>query len=370
MSTTPQKTASKSNSSEAPVLKKSTPAPDKPALIAEELEIMLHTAFVNARARRHEFITVEHLLYGLADAPTSREALIACGADVEELKSRLSVFIDENTPVVDTKDDVDTQPTLGFQRVIQRAIMQVQSVELKRRQVGTGDTLLGIYGERDSHACYYLQQQGVSRLDMVNFLTHGIRKEQISAVKRVELSDIADKEKAGRDFHSFVVEATQTLVQPSKRESERPKLFISYSHVDTICLDRLLVHLKPLERANTVVCWSDKRLRTGDKWKTELERNLDEAVIAILLVSADFLASDFIVNNELPPLLVKADAKGLRILPVILKPCGFRRDSILSTFQSANDPTAPLLGLSPMEQEAIYDKIADEVAREIASRRV
>nr|WP_240788760.1 toll/interleukin-1 receptor domain-containing protein [Ramlibacter henchirensis] len=154
------------------------------------------------------------------------------------------------------------------------------------------------------------------------------------------------------------------------KRNERPKLFISYSHVDTQCVERLLVHLKPLERANTVVCWSDKRLRTGDKWKAEIEQNLNEAVIAVLLISADFLASDFIVNNELPPLLVKADSNGLRILPVIVKPCGFRRDPILSTFQAANDPATPLLGMTPIEQEALYDKIADEVAKEIANRRV
>lgn len=91
---------------------------------------------------------------------------------------------------------------------------------------------------------------------------------------------------------------------------------------------------------------------------------------AILLVSADFLASDFIVNNELPPLLIKADSNGLRILPVILKPCGFLRDPVLSTFQCANDPASPLLGMSTIDQEGVYDKIAEEVAIAISNRRV
>jgi hypothetical protein len=87
-----------------------------------------------------------------------------------------------------------------------------------------------------------------------------------------------------------------------------------------------------------------------------------------LLVSADFLASDFIVNNELPPLLMSAEARGLRILPVVLKPCGFHRDPVLSNFQSINNPAAPLLGLAHIEQEAIYSRIADEVAEEIHLR--
>jgi len=330
---------------------------------------MLRLAFVNARKSRHAVITVEHLLYGLAEAPASRDTLIACGADVDDLKSKLSVFIDENTPAGDPQGEVDTQPTIGFQRVIQRAIMHVQSSERSKKQVGSSDVLLSIFGEKDSHAVYYLHQQGITRLDLVNLVHKGVKRNQESLRSLVELSEIYDQEKAGREFFSFVSEAANTLVVPSKKESERPKLFISYSHVDTACLDRLLVHLKPLERLNTVVCWSDKRLRTGDKWRSELEKNLNDAVIAILLISADFLASDFIVNNELPPLLVKADAKGLRILPVVLKPCGFRRDPILSTFQSANDPATPLLGLSAMEQEAIYDQIADEVAKEVASKR-
>jgi hypothetical protein len=196
----------------------------------------------------------------------------------------------------------------------------------------------------------------------LNFLSGGTTKVESQAGER-------ETERVNRGVATILIEAAQPFVTADVKRSDRPKLFISYSHVDTPCVDRLLVHLKPLERANTIICWSDKRLRTGDKWKAEIEQNLDEAVIAVLLISADFLASDFIVNNELPPLLIKADAKGLKILPVILKPCGFRRDPVLSTFQSANDPATPLLGMTLIEQEAVYDKIAEEVAREISARR-
>jgi hypothetical protein len=345
----------------------------KDELIAPELEAVLHIAFVGARQRRHGFVTVEHLLLGLLDAPAAKETLLACGADTTDLASKLSVFIDENTPTVDGKAEVDTQPTLGFQRIIQRAIMHVMSsapdypeAEGEKRQVGSNDVLVSLFGEKDSHAVYYLRQQGVTRVDVVGYLADGTSKghSQKSQTSPAEKTDIA-----GRDFFSLVAEASTPFARSQSKSSDRPKLFISYSHVDTACLDRLLVHLKPLERSNSIICWSDKRIRTGDKWRSELEDNLEEAVIAVLLISADFLASDFIINNELPPLLVKADANGLRILPVILKPCGFRRDPVLSAFQSANDPMTPLLGMSQMDQEALYDKIADEVSREIALRR-
>jgi TIR domain/Clp amino terminal domain, pathogenicity island component len=326
-----------------PVSSRESPPAKVSNIISSELEVLLSTAFINARERRHEFVTVEHLLYELADADLSSISLRACGVDIESLKSKLSIYIDENTPIVDTKGDVDTQPTLGFQRVVQRAIMHVQSTTpFGKEKVGSNDILLAIFGESQSHAVYCLLTQGVTRADVVNYVLHGLKKARSSAKEKNEAKETVTSERASREFRSFVADATQTLSTPNLGDGKRPKLFISYSHVDTACLDRLLVHLKPLERANTVVCWSDRRLRTGDKWKIELEKNLSDSVIAILLVSADFLASDFIVNNELPPLLIKADSRGLRILPVILKPCGFRRDPILSTFQSANDPAAPL----------------------------
>lgn len=365
MSATPRKPAAKKETrTQSQSAQKET---ESSILIDGELESMLHLAFINAREQRHEFITVEHLFFGLLDVRSTRETLAACGANVDELKSKVSLFLDENTPIVEGGGEVDTQPTLGFQRVIQRAILRVQS-EVQGRKVNCNDVLIALFGEKDSHAVYYLHQQGIARLDVVNFLAHGIRKNTGVTPKNRPVSEVADQ-LAGREFVSLVSEVARPFVAAADRAVSSPKLFISYSHVDAPCLERLLIHLKPLERNNTIVCWSDKRIRTGDKWKAEIEANLNDAVIAILLVSADFLASDFVVNNELPPLLIKADSKGLRILPVILKPCGFRRDPILSTFQSANDPATPLLGMTAMEQEALYDRIAEEVAKEITSRR-
>ncbi|MDZ4074589.1 MAG: AAA family ATPase, partial [Hylemonella sp.] len=145
-------------------------------MIAQELEVSLHMAFVEARQQRHEFITVEHLLLALLDNPSAAEVLRACAANIDDLRKSLSNFIKDNTPQVAGTDDVDTQPTLGFQRVIQRAIMHVQSTGSGKKEVTGANVLVAIFGEKDSHAVYYLHQQGVTRLDVVNFIAHGIKK--------------------------------------------------------------------------------------------------------------------------------------------------------------------------------------------------
>ena len=145
-------------------------------MIAQELEVSLHMAFVEARQQRHEFITVEHLLLALLDNPSAAEVLRACAANIEDLRKSLAAFIKENTPTVGGDDEVDTQPTLGFQRVIQRAIMHVQSTGSGKKEVTGANVLVATFGEKDSHAVYYLHQQGVTRLDVVNFIAHGIKK--------------------------------------------------------------------------------------------------------------------------------------------------------------------------------------------------
>jgi TIR domain len=143
--------------------------------------------------------------------------------------------------------------------------------------------------------------------------------------------------------------------------AKRPKVFISYSHSDGEYLDRLLVHLKPLEKEGLIELWVDTRLRAGDKWRKEIEKALHRATVVILLVSADFLASDFITDDELPPLLRNAEERGTRVIPIIVKPCRFTRDKNLRHFQSVNDPKHALVLLSGGEQERIYDQVAAEV---------
>jgi len=147
-------------------------------MIAQELEVSLHMAFVEARQQRHEFITVEHLLMALLDNPSAAEVLRACSANIDDLRKSLAQFIKDNTPTVGGTDEVDTQPTLGFQRVIQRAIMHVQSTGSGKKEVTGANVLVAIFGEKDSHAVYYLHQQGVTRLDVVNYIAHGIKKSE------------------------------------------------------------------------------------------------------------------------------------------------------------------------------------------------
>ena len=145
-------------------------------MIAQELEVSLHLAFVEARQKRHEFITVEHLLLIMLDNASAAQVLRACGVNIEELRQTLTEFITSHTPVASGDHEVDTQPTVGFQRVIQRAILHVQSTN--KKEVTGANILVALFGEKDSHAVYFLTQRNVSRLDVVNYIAHGIDKSQ------------------------------------------------------------------------------------------------------------------------------------------------------------------------------------------------
>ncbi|HUM90674.1 MAG TPA: ATP-dependent Clp protease ATP-binding subunit ClpA [Candidatus Competibacter sp.] len=143
-------------------------------MLSKDLEFSINLAFREARDRRHEFMTVEHLLLALLDNPAAAEVLRACGARLDKLKRDLQIFIRDNTPVLSADDPRETQPTLGFQRVLQRAVLHVQSSGNK--EVTGANVLVAIFGEQESHAVFLLKQQEVSRLDVVNFISHGISK--------------------------------------------------------------------------------------------------------------------------------------------------------------------------------------------------
>ena len=190
-------------------------------MIAQELEVSLHMAFVEARQQRHEFITVEHLLLALLDNPSAAEVLRACNANIEELRKQLTTFIKDNTPTVAGTDEVDTQPTLGFQRVIQRAIMHVQSTGNGKKEVTGANVLVAIFGEKDSHAVYYLHQQGITRLDVVNYIAHGIRKgDQPEPAKAsdgaAEQEEGGAGEARGNEKASVLEQFTQNLNQAAR----------------------------------------------------------------------------------------------------------------------------------------------------------
>jgi ATP-dependent Clp protease ATP-binding subunit ClpA len=180
-------------------------------MIAQELEVSLHMAFVEARQARHEFITVEHLLLALLDNPSAAEVLRACACNIEDLRKNLQNFIADNTPILPPNSEADTQPTLGFQRVIQRAIMHVQSTSNGKKEVTGANVLVAIFGEKDSHAVYYLHQQGVTRLDVVNFISHGITKsgQADEKAKPAGGEEAADAE--GKEQPSPLEQYTQNL---------------------------------------------------------------------------------------------------------------------------------------------------------------
>ncbi|NJN47223.1 MAG: AAA family ATPase, partial [Candidatus Competibacteraceae bacterium] len=143
-------------------------------MLSKDLEFSINLAFKEARDRRHEFMTVEHLLLALLDNPSAAEVLRACGGNLDRLRRELQTFIRESTPILSTGDPRETQPTLGFQRVLQRAVLHVQSSGNK--EVTGANVLVAIFGEQESQAVYCLKQQDVSRLDVVNYISHGISK--------------------------------------------------------------------------------------------------------------------------------------------------------------------------------------------------
>lgn len=143
--------------------------------------------------------------------------------------------------------------------------------------------------------------------------------------------------------------------------ADRNRVFISYSHMDAEHLKRLRVHLRPLERDHIIEVWDDTQISPGASWRDAISDALSSAQVAILLISADFLASDFIMDNELPPLLEAASSAGTTVLCVPVNPSRFNRTPQLSQFQAVNDPNRPLSVLPFAEQEAVWVRVADAV---------
>src|SRR5207247_212331 len=213
-------------------------------MIAQELEVSLHMAFVEARQKQHEFITVEHLLLAMLDNPSAAEVLKACGVDLEELRSVLTDFISEHTPRLAAHSDADTQPTQGFQRVIQRAILHVQSSG--KKEVTGANVLVAIFGEKESHAVYFLNQRGVTSLDVVNYIAHGVGKTAIAEglARRLNEGDIPE---LLREFQVYSLDMgallagtkyrgdfEQRLKAVLKQLAENPKSILFIDEIHTI----------------------------------------------------------------------------------------------------------------------------------------
>jgi ATP-dependent Clp protease ATP-binding subunit ClpA len=184
-------------------------------MIAQELEQTLQKTFVEARAARHEFVTTEHLLLALTENASAARVLNACAANVDDLRTNLAAFVKDNTPHVPGSEEVDTQPTMGFQRVMQRAMMHVQSAG-KTKEVHGENVLVALFGEKESHAVYFMHQQGVTRLDTVNFIAHGIAKaKEEEAVAAGNEAEEPKKEAKKADKNDPLSQFTQNLNQLS-----------------------------------------------------------------------------------------------------------------------------------------------------------
>ncbi|MEZ9231163.1 ATP-dependent Clp protease ATP-binding subunit ClpA [Vibrio amylolyticus] len=205
-------------------------------MLNKELETSLNGAFARARDKRHEFMTVEHLLLALLENDAAKEALSACQADLDALRQELDIFIDQTTPLIPENDETrETQPTLSFQRVLQRAVFHVQSSG--RSEVTGANVLVAIFSEQESHAAYLLKKNDISRLDIVNFISHGITKSSSS-------NDDSSSE-------SFGQEASEEQGSEERLESFATNLnqVAKQGHIDP-----LIGRDKELERTIQVLC--------------------------------------------------------------------------------------------------------------------
>ena len=273
-------------------------------MLSSELEFCLNEAFQNAQERRHEFMTVEHLLLALLDIPRVHEILKACDADVTELRRQLTEFIDEATPLMAGDDEGDVQPTLGFQRVLQRAVFHVQSSG--KKEVTGSNVLVAIFSEKQSQAVYFLGLQNVSRLDVVNYISHGMPQvpgdasdaEQESAVESDAEAESSALDKYATNLNQQAIEGRidpligreveiERTVQILCRRRKNNPLYVGEAGVGKTALAEGLARLIVEERVpdilldSTIFALDMGTLIAGTKYRGDFEKRL-KAVIAEL----------------------------------------------------------------------------------------
>lgn len=183
-------------------------------MLSKELEITLNTAFKNAHDKRHEFITVEHLLLALLDNASAEAVMIACGCNIKLLRGQLTQFIEETISLIPAGIQRETQPTLGFQRVLQRAVFHVQASD--KKEVTGANLFVALFSEQDSHAVYLLNKQDISRLDVVNYLAHGISKldnDNTQGDARPSESGTAELENTGSPLDKYATNLNEEALQ-------------------------------------------------------------------------------------------------------------------------------------------------------------
>ena len=273
-------------------------------MLSSELEFCLNEAFQNAQERRHEFMTVEHLLLALLDIPKVHEILKACDADVGELRRQLVEFIDEATPLMAPDEDGDVQPTLGFQRVLQRAVFHVQSSG--KKEVTGSNVLVAIFSEKQSQAVYFLGLQNVTRLDVVNFISHGMpqvpgesgEEQQEASLDGEGQSDSSALEKYAANLNQLAIDGKidpligreveiERTVQILCRRRKNNPLYVGEAGVGKTALAEGLARMIVEERVpdvllgSTIFALDMGSLIAGTKYRGDFEKRL-KAVIAEL----------------------------------------------------------------------------------------
>jgi len=280
-------------------------------MIAQELEVSLHMAFMDARQKRHELITVEHLLLAMLDNPSASEVLKACGASLDKLRTDISDHIEEHTPIVSGEDEVDTQPTLGFQRVVQRAMLHVQSSG--KKEVTGANVLVAIFGEKDSHAVYFLHQEGVARLDVVNYIAHGISKIAENESKETPVDENETDIKTNKNLETYTINLNK-LVSEGK-------------------IDPLIGRDLEVERVVQILCRRRKNnpLLVGEAGvgKTAIAEGLAKKIVGNQI--PDVLKSTIIYSLDLGSLIAGTKYRGdfEQRLKNVLKQLSEKKDAIL-----------------------------------------
>ncbi len=271
-------------------------------MLSSELEFCLNEAFQGAREKRHEFMTVEHLLLALLDIPRVHEILKACNSNIAELRRQLTEFIDEATPRMSGDDENDVQPTLGFQRVLQRAVFHVQSSG--KKEVTGSNVLVAIFSEKQSQAVYFLALQNISRLDVVNYISHGMpslpgessEEEQETSVEGEPESESSALDKYASNLNKLAIEGKidpligrdleiERTVQILCRRRKNNPLYVGDAGVGKTALAEGLARMITEERVpdvlrdSTIYALDMGTLIAGTKYRGDFEKRL-KAVIA------------------------------------------------------------------------------------------
>ena len=322
-------------------------------MLNKELEFTLNLAFKEAKEKRHEFMTVEHLLLALLDNPAAANVLHACEANIEELRRDLEAFIQETTPIIPLEDDLrETQPTLGFQRVLQRAVFHVQSAG--KTEVSGANVLAAIFSEQESQAVYFLRRENITRLDVINYISHGVSKFHGSTDGRDAMSggmmdeDMMGSETIESPLDSYCVnlnkrarlgkidpligrkEEIERTVQILCRRRKNNPLFVGEAGVGKTAiaegLARLIVDAKvPQAIQNAVVYALDLgALLAGTKYRGDFEKRLKAVLKQLSEVDGGILFIDEIhtiigagaasggvmdASNLIKPLLANGELK-------------------------------------------------------------